>query len=254
MKTIGERAARELRKDTGHAADRERDPDIDFRPSRAGQIEGQKCAEAYLHISDEEIGPVESAAALIADRAIEIAPPPAMLGNNMARSRGIIADEAGVKSRMDAFDDGSETIHERISRLGQAAIKPKFEHSGPGFVPARAVGRRLDGTWTMFRRRCRGSASDSPQSGPSAPESGHKKIPSDCGRSSLSIAAVQSNRLHPDEPESPLAPRSGPRRLASCSGTFGRALRTSRLARCGRAGGRGSAGGCTARLGRKRLA
>src|SRR5262245_40264731 len=175
MKTIGERAARELRKDTGHAADRERDPDIDFRPSRAGQIEGQKCAEAYLHISDEEIGPVESAAALIADRAIEIAPPPAMLGNNMARSRGIIADEAGVKSRMDAFDDGSETIHERVSRLGQAAIKPKFEHSGPGFVPARAVGRRLDGTGPCSGAAAAAARAIAPNRGRARPNRGTRK-------------------------------------------------------------------------------
>src|SRR5215510_14781972 len=118
MKTIGERAARELCKDTGYAADRERDPDIDFRPPCAGQIESQKCAEADLHISDKEIGPVESAAALIADRAIQIAPPLAMLGNNMARSRGIVADEAGVKSRIDAFDDGSETTHEMHFQAG----------------------------------------------------------------------------------------------------------------------------------------
>src|SRR5262245_56437608 len=149
MKTIGERAARELCKDTGYAADRERDPDIDFRPPCAGQIEGQKCTEADLHIGDKEIGPVESAAALIADRAIEIASSSAMLGNNVSRSKGIIANEAGLESRIDAFDDGAETIHERTSRLGQAAIGPKFEHSGPGFVPARAIVRRLDCAATM---------------------------------------------------------------------------------------------------------
>src|SRR5215813_14109844 len=107
MKTIGERAARQLCKDAGHAADRERNPDIDFRPPRTGQIEGQKCTEADLHISYKEIGPVEPAAALIADRVIEITPAPAMLGNNMSRSRGITADDADLGNGIDAFDYGS---------------------------------------------------------------------------------------------------------------------------------------------------
>src|SRR5262245_23502959 len=98
METIGQRPARELRKDTGNAADRERDANIDPRPSHAGQVEGQKCAEADLHIGNKKLYPVEPAAALNAHCVIEIAPPPPMLRNNVSRPRGITANRAKLKN------------------------------------------------------------------------------------------------------------------------------------------------------------
>src|SRR5262245_41957697 len=123
MNTVGYRPARQLGQNTSDAADRERDPDIDLRPPRACQIEGQKGAEADLHISYEKIGPVEPAAALIADRVIEIAPPPAMLRNNVSRSRGITANCAELKNRIDAPDCGSKTTHVLASRTSAADLR-----------------------------------------------------------------------------------------------------------------------------------
>src|SRR2546423_6616252 len=101
MNTIGECAARKLCQDTGYATDGECDAYIDSRPPRACQIESQKRAKADLHVGNEKIGPVEPAAALIADGAIDIAPPPAMLGNKISCSRGITANRAQPKNRTD---------------------------------------------------------------------------------------------------------------------------------------------------------
>jgi hypothetical protein len=62
---IGERAARDLRRDRRQSADSKREPDVLFRPTEIGQVKRQERAEAHLHVGQEKVRPIEPAPAAI---------------------------------------------------------------------------------------------------------------------------------------------------------------------------------------------
>jgi hypothetical protein len=84
---IGERTARYQSDRAGCSPHGERQPDVLLRPSQAGEIEGQKRAEAHLHVGHEEIRPIEPAAALIGDFQVAGSPPVTVFRDQPARSR-----------------------------------------------------------------------------------------------------------------------------------------------------------------------
>jgi hypothetical protein len=60
---VGEGATRDLTEHAGHAADRQRKPDKRGRPAQLCEIKRHERAKPGLHVRDEEIHPIEAAAA-----------------------------------------------------------------------------------------------------------------------------------------------------------------------------------------------
>jgi hypothetical protein len=83
---VGERAARDLRRHRRQPADRERKPDVLFRPAEIGQVECEERAEAQLNIGEKKICPIEPPPAAIRYFPIAKFSPVAMLRDDPPRS------------------------------------------------------------------------------------------------------------------------------------------------------------------------
>src|SRR5215469_12368809 len=88
---VGQCAPRNQKQHTGEAADRQRQPDVLFRPAEIRQIERQERAEADLHVGHEEIRPIETVTTLIRDLAIAQLALVAMLRDQTTRVRMKVA-------------------------------------------------------------------------------------------------------------------------------------------------------------------
>ena len=101
MHGVGERAAWDLRCHTRQSADREREPNVLFRPTQIGQVESEERAEAHLDIGQEKVRPIETPPATVRYLAIPELSLVAMLRDRAAR--------AGVKTDKPLANSGASS-------------------------------------------------------------------------------------------------------------------------------------------------